>query len=392
MAQRRTLAVLAAVIAAFGLALVAIRGFVPQPNPVKATSVLRAQAAAKAMLAWYYLPDRGLLTSYAPSGTSQFARIWGYSWALKALEDVAALPGGRRFMPVVRRLADDLDRYWDTEAGLPAYAPTVDPGPAAVKYYDDNAWVGLDLVEAFDLTADERYLREAEAVFRYEETGWDNRLGGIYWNDDRDTRNTVSNAPVAELAARLYLATGRSTYLAWAKKIYHWQVRTLVDPRTGQVWGNIDGTGAISHSDWTYNQGTVIGAAVLLYRITHQASYLRQARKTAGFVLRKLVRADGAIEPPAEFGGVLVDNLLLLYDETGDPAIARVISSSAASAWTDARNGNGLVANDWQGPPPKTAGHPLLTQSGAVRLLAVDAAIKTHAPAPWAGYGRLPGP
>ncbi len=384
MALRHYVGGLAAIGAGLGLALLAVRG-IGMPPPSSTPEIRRAQAAAKALLAWYYLPDRGLLTSYAPSDASPFAMIWGYSWGLQAIEDVAALPGGSRFIPVVRRIADDLDQYWDTSAKVPGYAPTVDPGPDAVKYYDDNAWAGLDLVQAFNLTADPRYLREAEAVFLYEKTGWDARRGGIYWNDTRDTRNTVSNAPVAELAARLYLATGRPTYLAWAKKIYAWQVRTLVDHRTGQVWGNIDGSGNISFSGWTYNQGTVIGASVLLYRITHQASYLAQARKTEGFVLRDLVRPDGTMVPPAEFGGVLADNLRLLYDETGDGAIARVIAASARSAWRQARNDDDLFAQNWQGLPPRTQGLPLLTQSGAVRLLAVAAAIRTHATGSWAG-------
>ena len=32
---------------------------------------------------------------------------------------------------------------------------------------------------------------------------------------------------------------------------------------------------------WSYNQGSMIGAGVLLYQVTHDAAYLYQARQTA---------------------------------------------------------------------------------------------------------------
>ncbi len=378
-----------AIAAGAGLALLVVQGGLGLGGPSsRDPEVQHARAAARALVAWYYLPDDGLLASYAPSVSSPPAAIWGYSWGLRAVEDIASLPGSTSYLPLVRRLADDLDRYWDERAKVPGYAPTVDPGAWAIKYFDDNAWAGLDLVQAYDLTADARYLREAKEVFAYIETGWDQSRGGIYWNEDRVTRNTASNGPAAQLAARLYMATGRRAYLAWAQRIYHWQVRHLVDRRTGQVWGNLDDQANISMSAWSYNQGTVIGAATLLYRITHEPAYLAQARQTEGFVLRNLVRSDGTIVPPAEFAGVLADNLRLLYDETQDLAIARVIDQSARSAWTQARNGDGLFATDWRGPPPETQGLPLLTQSGAVRLLAVRAAIK----APSAGWWVVEGP
>ncbi len=367
---------LAAIVAGLLLTVLVVRGSgTTRSAAANAMGLESAHQAAKAMLAWYYRPDEGLLTSYAPSDRAPYALLWGYSWGLQAIESVAALPGGTRYLPLVRRLADDLDRYWDGKARVPAYAPTIDPGAYAIKFYDDNAWAGLDLLQAFELTADARYLREAEVVFSYLKTGWDARRGGIYWNDARDTRNTAATAPTAELAAGLYLATGRQDYLAWAKKIFTWEVRYLVDQRSGQVWGNVDADGNVSATDWTYNQGTVIGAAVLLYRITQDRSYLLQARKTEGFVLRNLVRPDGTIVPPAEFGGVLADNLRLLYEETGDPVIARVVAASSRSALLHARNGDNLYANDWDGPPADSDGLPLLTQSGAVRLLAVRAAI-----------------
>lgn len=361
-------------------------------RPRNAPAVRRAGIAAGAMLAAYYDSSRGLLAQYpAPNGepygaapnagtlfgapTFKPTAVWDYSWALNAMEDMAQLPGGSRYLPIVRTLTNNLQQYWDAKATVPAYAPTVNPGAGAVKYYDDNAWVGLDLVTAYHLTGNATYLQRAEAVFHYEETGWDTVDGGIYWNDQRLTRNTPSTAPVAELGVYLYRDTHNATYLDWAKKIYAWQVNTLVDKSTGQVWDNINASGKIVQTLWTYNQGTVIGAGVLLYETTHQASYLAQANQTASFVLHHAIQIGGTYLPQAQFNGVLVDNLQLLYQATHDPAITQSIATNANTAWTKARNAQNLIGPNWGGPAVDSSTIALLTQTGGVRLMAVAAAM-----------------
>lgn len=377
---RGWLATAAALVVLVALSSAALWSMQPPPPPRITPAIRRAQSAASSLLAAYYLPASGILARYAlpprrARRTFTPADLWGYSWGLAALEDVARLPGGARFLPVVRRLARNLANYWDAESSPPAYAPTLSPGPEEVKFFDDNAWAGLDLVRAYELTHDTEYLRQAEAVFRYEEFGWDPVQGGIFWDDERYTRNTASTAPTAELAAYLYMDTRKPAYLAWAKRIYAWELSHLVDPRTGQVYGRILASENVNPSAWTYNQGTVIGGGVLLYRATGRPAYLAQARKTASFVLRHGREKDGAFVPPGEFGGVLVDNLQLLYQVAPDPAIRRAVVTSARIAWARARSSRGLFASDWSGPPPETEGHSLLTQTGAVRLLAVAAAL-----------------
>ncbi len=392
MAKRTSLRSAIAVAAGVALALLAVHGDVLRATAGGAAETQHASLAAKAMLSWYYLPPYGLLARYAEplGGATQTVDLWGYSWALAGLEDAAALPGGERLLPLLRLLADNLEAYWDGDAALPGYAPTVYPGPGALKYYDDNAWAGLDLVAAFEMTGDMTYLARAERVFRYLESGWDPAGGGIYWNEAHLTRNTASTAPTAELAAWLYMATRKKSYLSWAERLFAWESRQLVNRSTGQVYGNIDTDRNISSTDWTYNQGSVIGAAVRLYRATHRASYLQAAQRTAGFVRAQLVRPDGTLLPPAEFGGVLADDLRLLYDVTHDPGIARLVAVNARAAWTRARNPQDLIGDDWQGPPPTTAGLPLLTQTGAVRLLAADAAVKASVAGPLGFLHRPP--
>ncbi len=345
-----------------------------------------AQATADAMIQQFYDPSIGLLandqghTGQATSPNSLFTSLpfdatamWGYSWALDALEQMAALPGGSQYLPRVKTLVRNLSLYWDTKAPVPGYAPMPNPGGGANKFYDDNAWAGLDLVYAYRLTGNAADLGQAEAVFRYEETGWDTQGGGIYWNDQHQGRNTAANAPTSELASYLYIETHQATYLQWAEKIYNWEVQTLVNPITGEVYDGV--SGSLAHAFFTYNQGDVIGAATLLYTITHNQSYLNQAKKTFGYLASQGVQSNGVLVPQAEFNGVLSDNLVLLYKADADPAIINLLDTNAKAAWNDARNPKtGMIAANWNGPAP-TAALQLLDETGAVRMFAADTAL-----------------
>ncbi|HAH22224.1 MAG TPA: glycosyl hydrolase family 76, partial [Prolixibacteraceae bacterium] len=77
----------------------------------------------------------------------------------------------------------------------------------------------------------------------------------------------------------------------WALKIYDWEKSTLFNPANGAVYDNIDSrTGDIQKS-WifTYNEGTFLGSAVELYKITGEKGYLNDAIKAADYTLNNLV-------------------------------------------------------------------------------------------------------
>ncbi len=81
-------------------------------------------------------------------------------------------------------------------------------------------------------------------------------------------RNTVTDATGAELGAQLYLTTGNAADLQWAISMYNW-VRGCLLNSDGLYGDHIDGSGQIDPTEWTYNQGTMIGAGVMLYQATH---------------------------------------------------------------------------------------------------------------------------
>ncbi|TGE04958.1 glycosyl hydrolase [Hymenobacter fodinae] len=194
------------------------------------------------------------------------------------------------------------------------------------NFYDDMAWHALANLRAYQVTKDPSYKATAQLLWADLKTGWNTTQGGgIAWRKSQlDYKNTPANAPVAILAARLYMLDRNPDDLAWATKIYDWQKKTLVDPTTGAVWDGVNRQGnGQTDKDWrfSYNQGVFLGAGLELYRATQQSTYLDDANRTAGYVLNDSQLSPGGIlrdEGGGDgglFKGVLVRYLSLLATE-----------------------------------------------------------------------------
>lgn len=195
-----------------------------------------------------------------------------------------------------------------------------------IFFNDDMEWLGIACLRAYQATGDEEYKLVAEYLWKEVKKGWtDVHGGGIMWRTDTpEEKNACSNGPGALLALNLYNITKNQEELEWAKKIFEWQKNTLVDPLTGLVWDNIsykNGEAVINkHLVLTYNQGTQVGAATLLYNHTGEEQYLQDAWKTTKSlmtspkltyegILRNEGQGDGGL-----FKGILVRNLTILAE------------------------------------------------------------------------------
>ncbi|MBO8471965.1 MAG: hypothetical protein IAB82_09280 [Bacteroidetes bacterium] len=79
---------------------------------------------------------------------------------------------------------------------------------------------------------------------------------------------------------RLYEFTQEEQYLDDAKQIYEWLSSILYDSTTGSVSDNIS-EGVVSGGALSYNQGTFLGAAHMLYTFTGDERYLIEAKRAA---------------------------------------------------------------------------------------------------------------
>lgn len=264
-------------------------------------------------------------------------------------------------------------------------------------YYDDMAWMALALLRADEVAGvDTRPL--VAALWADIRAGWDERHGGIVWRrvDPTPYTNTPANAPSAILAARLHRRHSAADDLDWAHRIAGWQQKTLVDPDSGEVWDGIHPAteAAPDRKAYSYNQGTVIGAEVELWRLTGDRAHLDRARRTAGAALDRFAEPHGGVFPDEGTGdgglfkGILARYLgeLLLADPDPDgPTATRVRAALARNGAALVPDAGHPVGADWQ--RPRAGLRTLSTQVSAALLLEALAATERPPSAPDVTHG-----
>ena len=355
----------------------------------------RAYAAQAALLEHFTVGNGPLFREHAPArlGDRRYAFLWPFGQAFAAQLDLAAMPGdGSARVAGARGLARSFfEHYWDEAARPPggASSPLRDGG--GDKYFDDNAWIGLELVALGRAGGDERDFAGAARIFDFLIAGWDDdpahpAPGGIFWTlapNNRD-RNTVCTAPTAQLAIHLHEHSGDGRYLTWARRLLDWTDRTLRDPVDGLYWDHIALDGRIDRTKWSYNQGTMLGALALLHKVTGEAAPLEQARRIAAAALAHYAAGDRLWAQDPAFNAIFFRNLHLLTtisDVAGEPAepgaaiaaeFAATLAAYAGRAWEHGRDPRtGLFHFGRRGPVP------LLNQAAAVRLFALLAAVQS---------------
>jgi hypothetical protein len=345
-------------------------------GPVLRGNPLRATLAYAAMQRYYYIPGSGLYTG------EPFSYLWPFSVALASTVSLESVPAlARAYHRELHARLIGLESYLDTNnsgapegtytSALEAFDGTAAPptGPGGTKYYDDNDWVGIELMRVYERTGDKGSLAYAEAIMAFEMAGWssDPTLpcpGGIPFSNDVENgdRNTVSTAPAAELALQLYRATHNPIYEQFAIKAYTWVRACLLQP--SGLYADHLRHGALDPTVWSYNQGTMIGAGVLLYQATGNAEYLFQARATAHAAIEYFTPARLDAEIPF-FPSVFFRNVMYLDSVTHDPPGARIAQEYANYAWQNKRMGNGLFV---AGSPPTAQ---LLVQASIAQIYAL---------------------
>lgn len=188
-------------------------------------------------------------------------------------------------------------------------------------FYDDMEWMGLASLRAFQATNDSKYKDVIDVVWPDIKNGYTSDLGGgVWWNKDKGSKNACSNGPAAILGARMYRQFGNTADLDLAKQIYAWERAKLFNSGNGSIYDNISKDGIVDTRPgmiFTYNQGTFLGAAYELYKITNDANYLNDAIKAADYTIGYLV-TNGILKKEGDggdgglFKGIFVRYLTLL--------------------------------------------------------------------------------
>jgi len=234
-------------------------------------------------------------------------------------------------------------------------------------FYDDMEWNALTMLRLYETTKEQKYLDAVLLLWTDILKAWNEQYagGGLAWSKDMlYSKNACSNGPASILAARLYNLTKNENYLKWAKKIYEWQKATLYNPSSGAVYDNINGeTDAVDVTTLTYNQGTFLGTAVELFKITKDPIYLVDAQKISYYTITRCIdvgnnilrdegNGDGAL-----FKGIFiryfVEYLNLEGIDAGYPAkFEKFLVNNGKIAWTKGTSLPTLLfGSSWSQPP-----------------------------------------
>jgi hypothetical protein len=337
----------------------------------------RALVAFEAMQKRYYIQGSGLYAG------EPFSYLWPFSQALAATVSVANIPHlGVSLARELHARIVGLGTYLDKDnSGAPegtftstleAFDGTVAPpaGLGGTKYYDDNDWVGIELVRLYKLTHEASALGGAEAIMQFEMSGWQTSPtlgcpGGIPFSNEEtnNQRNTVTTAPAVELAVLLYQLTDNPVYLQFGEMAYQWVRSCLLQP-SGMYADHINPKGVVEPMLWSYNQGTMIGAGALLSQATGNTYYLFQARQTATAALAYFTPERLAAENPF-FPSVYFRNMMYLDSITHDQPGPALAQNYVNYAWQHLRLSDNVFVS---GTP---ASSQLLYQAAIVQIYAL---------------------
>jgi hypothetical protein len=253
-----------------------------------------------------------------------------------------------------------------------AYQSAVAPplGPGGATYYDDNAWVGLNLIHAYLLTSNRTYLSLAQSELNFIISGWDTNTtdgcpGGVFWEDAAGSqRNTTANGAGAALALELDRLTGNTSDLAWATTTYQWAV-TCLRTASGLYNDHVNPNGSVNTTSWSYNQGVMVGAGVLLYQVTGNSTYLNQAQQTAAAAVSYFGTGATLVNQGPAFNAIYFRNLFLLNQVVPNTAYAAEAQSFASTMWAQRQAGTGLIDSQYgvNGTAPMVEIYALLAGS-----------------------------
>ncbi len=332
--------------------------------------------AYEAMQANYYVAGTGLYR-----GEPTYSYLWPFSQAFAAMVSLANIPviadipwqherlqrglqalrfGLRHYQPPPG-LAGESVASGATTSTLPSYDGTLAPpvGPGGDSYYDDNEWVGIELMRLYELDHEPAVLAQAQQIMAFVMAGWQTTApdgqplpcpGGVPFSNSSTNadRNTVTDGPGAELGIQLYRITHEVRYLQFAEMAYEWVRQCLIEPN-GLYADHVNVYGGVNRALWSYNQGSMIGAGTLLYQVTGDGAYLYQARQTAKAALAYFTYSRLSTENPF-FVTVYFRNLLYLDSVTHDPPGSAPLREYLYYAWLRHRLANNLFV---YGSPPK---------------------------------------
>lgn len=321
-------------------------------------------------------PDRYFFNKMSQQADMSTGDYWPQAHSIDVITDAFMRTGDKTYSRLY-------DLWWQ---GMPRFNFNARQGsqlgdPWWNAFVDDMEWHCLALIRVYEATGQVRYLNKARQIYAdwiwtqwspTDEAPW---YGGITWKTDvSKSKNACSNGPAAIIAARLAQFASvdalnaknkpAAEYQDEAMKIYRWERQCLWDAQSGAIFDNINQDGRIGRFSLSYNQGTFIGAAVELFRLTGDRSLLDDAILTTRYTTGPMSQRGGGVLSDATggdgglFHGIFYRYLanLIVLPELDDAVRQEFIDYLVQSATVMTRQGINpqtmLYAGRWRQPQP----------------------------------------
>ena len=312
---------------------------------------------------------------------NEYSYLWPYSGTFSAVNALLESTENKKYKKLLEnKVLPGLEEYFDTRRKPFAYSSYISSQPLSDRFYDDNVWLGIDFTDSYRMTGKQAYLEKAKLIWKFILSGKDDVLGGgIYWCEQKkESKNTCSNAPGAVFALKLFQATQDDAYLKEGKELYEWTKKNLEDSKDHLYFDNISLNKKIGRAKFAYNSGQMMQSAALLYQLTGNGQYLKDAQAIAaachnyffmeftpgqGEPFRMLKKGD------VWFTAVMLRGFIELYQVDGNKVYLDSFARSLDYAWTHAREDNGLFNTDFTGKSCDNRKW-LLTQAAMVEMYA----------------------
>ena len=360
-------------------------------------ALARAKQTLDSLYSYYSIPGTQLLRENYPSNIAeytatylaseeqknmpnQYSYLWPYSGTFSAVNALFEATQDTIYQSLLnKKVLVGLEEYFDTRRVPEAYASYINTAPQSDRFYDDNIWLGIDFTDTYLITKENKYLQKAELIWKFIESGTDNKLGGgIYWCEQKKaSKNTCSNAPGSVFALKLFQATQNKTYLNKGEQLYNWTKAQLQDSTDYLYFDNIALDGKIGKAKFAYNSGQMMQSVALLYRITGEKKYLQEAQRLAAACYNRFFSHDSQSDRKYKvlnrgdvwFTAIMFRGFVELYGIDHNSLYIDAFRENLDFAWTEMREKNGLFNDDWSGKT-KNDSKWLLTQFAMVEMYA----------------------
>ncbi len=237
-------------------------------------------------------------------------------------------------------------------------------------FNDDMAWMIIVCARAYLLFGDNSYLQQSKTNFDWMYSrALHPFVGLLRWKEkDEKTKygtNSCINGPAEVACCYLAIATGDDSYYEKAKNLYALQRQYLVEqPFNGKVYDSItfngESTEIIQTNTWssTYNQGTYLGAALMLYNHYGDEQYKEDAIKIMDYTKKNLCNSGGIFNGECGkqvdasgdlpgFKGIFMRYARRCIVDLGKPEYADWLQNNVTRAYNN-RNSVGIIWTAWQ--------------------------------------------